>query len=36
LREAVSCREQRAAVFSRGNGADDEGIGSDFESGKLK
>jgi len=29
----MSCGKQRAPVFSRGNGADDEGTGSDFESG---
>ena len=34
----MSCGKQRAAVFSRGDGADDEGTGSDIEAaaGKLK
>jgi hypothetical protein len=33
LRKAVSCGRQRTAFFSRRNGADDEGAGSDIESG---
>src|SRR3954453_16385399 len=33
LRKAMSCGKQRAAVFSRGSGADDEGTGRDFEGG---
>src|SRR5690348_13544105 len=33
LRKAGSCGRQRAAFFSRGNGADDEGTGSDIKSG---
>src|SRR5690349_15038231 len=38
LRKAMSCGRQRTAFFSRRNGADDEGAGSDIESGcgKLK
>src|SRR5437764_10864410 len=38
LRKAMSCGKQRAAVFSRGSGADDEGTGSDLKAaaGKLK
>src|SRR6476619_3257377 len=33
LRKAVSCGREGTAVFSRRDGADDEGTGSDFESG---
>src|SRR3954471_19379259 len=36
LRKAVSCGRQRGAVFSRGNGADDESTGSNSEGGRRE